>query len=249
MSNRLSRWGVGPRILLTAGGYASLTGIVTYLGPEVCVIRAVPYQVFLVVGAVLLLVGIPMLIAAGRAAMMAYNSDKLATTGIFGLTRNPIYAAWVVFIIPGLVVLSRSWPLLLTPLVAYVAFKVWIKKENDYLEQRFGDDYRRYRSRVNELIPWAKFMDSREAIAVLRGNLDEYRRLTYSDLQAKVGEDRHFQVVGPSGAEYQVEVQVFWESVPGERLLVVGSVDDGGFRAFMPLCETLVAEPTANRKE
>lgn len=152
-TNRLSRWGVGPRILLTAGGYACLMGIATHLWPDVCLIRAVPYRVFLAVGAVFLAVGIPMLIVAGRAAMRAYNQDTLATTGIFGLTRNPIYAAWIVFIIPGLVMFSRSWPLLLTPVVAYVAFKIWIRKENDYLEQRFGDAYREYRERVNELVP------------------------------------------------------------------------------------------------
>ena len=140
MTNRLSRWGVGPRILITAGGYACIAGIASYLWPEACLIRTVPYPAFLLVGAVLLLVGIPMLVVAGRAAMRVYNQDKLATTGIFVLTRNPIYAAWIVFIIPGLVVLSRFWPLLLTPLVAYIAFKVWIKKENDYLEQRFGGD-------------------------------------------------------------------------------------------------------------
>jgi protein-S-isoprenylcysteine O-methyltransferase Ste14 len=140
-----------------AGAYASLAGIATYLWPEVCVIRVIPYPAFLLVGVVLLLIGIPMLIVAGRAAMMAYNSDKLATTGIFGLTRNPIYAAWIVFIIPGLMVLCRSWPLLLTPVVAYVSFKVWIRRENDYLEQRFGHDYQEYRARVNELIPWPKF--------------------------------------------------------------------------------------------
>lgn len=157
MSNRLSRWGVGPRILLIAGGYACLAGIATYLWPDVCLIRVVPYPVFLVVGTVLLVIGVPMLIVAGRAAMRAYNQDKLETTGIFGLTRNPIYAAWIVFIIPGLVILSRSWPLLLTPLVAYVAFKTWIRRENEYLEQRFGNDYREYRARVNELVPVPRF--------------------------------------------------------------------------------------------
>jgi len=132
MSNRLSRWGVGPRILLTAAGYGLLAGIVTYLWPAVCLIRAMPYFVFLMVEIVLLLVGVPMLRVAGRAAMRAYNRDQVATTGIFGLTRNPIYAAWIVFLIPGLVFLSHSWPMMLTPVVAYVAFKVWIKKENDY---------------------------------------------------------------------------------------------------------------------
>ena len=88
--------------------------------------------------------------------MAAYNSDKLATAGLFGFVRNPMYAAWIVFIIPGLVLLTRSWPLLLTPLVAYSAFKLLIRRENAYLEKRFGDAYRRYRVEVNELFPWPR---------------------------------------------------------------------------------------------
>jgi len=115
-------------------------------------------MVFLVAGIMLLVNGIPMLVVAGRAATIAYHSDKLATTGIFGLTRNPIYSAWIVLIIPGLVLLSRSWPLLLTPVVAYMVFKTRIGREGEYLEKRFGGEYRRYRAQVSELVPfpWRK---------------------------------------------------------------------------------------------
>jgi protein-S-isoprenylcysteine O-methyltransferase Ste14 len=105
---------------------------------------------------VLLVIGVPMLVVAGRAATIAYNSDKLATNGIFGLTRNPIYSAWIVFIIPGLVLMSRSWLLFLTPLVAYVIFKARIRRENEYLERRFGEDYRTYKAQVNELVPFPR---------------------------------------------------------------------------------------------
>jgi hypothetical protein len=80
----------------------------------------------------------------------------LATTGIFGVVRNPIYSAWIVFLIPGLVSLSRSWLLLLTPLVAYLVFKFRIRREDEYLEKRFGQAYRDYRRRVNEIIPWPR---------------------------------------------------------------------------------------------
>ena len=76
--------------------------------------------------------------------------------GIFGLTRNPIYAAWIVFIIPGLAMFSRSWPMMLTPIVAFVTFKIWIRRENEYLEKRFGDAYREYRARANEFVPWPR---------------------------------------------------------------------------------------------
>lgn len=157
MKREMSRWGVGPRILLSAAGYAVLAGVLTGLYPDLFLLRVIPYPVFLAVGLVLLTAGIPMVVIAGRAAMMAYNRDQLATTGIFGLTRNPIYSAWIVFIIPGLVVLSRSWLLLLTPLVAYAAFKLLIRRENDYLEKRFGQAYLDYKARVNELLPIPRF--------------------------------------------------------------------------------------------
>ena len=154
--NRLSIWGVGPRILVVAAVYALGSGIATYLWPEVCLLQTVPYPAFVTVGTLLLLTGIPMLVVAGRAATVAYSQDKLATTGIFGLTRNPIYSAWIVFIIPGLVLFSRSWPLLLTPIVAYIVFKLLIRRESEYLEKRFGDEYQDYRARVNELMPFPR---------------------------------------------------------------------------------------------
>ena len=153
MTGEMSRWGVGPSILVPTAAYAAVAGLATWLWPDVCVATAVPRMVFLVAGIVLLVIGVPMLVVAARAATIAYNSGALATTGIFGRTRNPIYSAWIVFNIPGLVLLSRSWPLFLTPVVAYLVFKARIRRENDYLEKHFGDEYRRYKTQVNELVP------------------------------------------------------------------------------------------------
>jgi protein-S-isoprenylcysteine O-methyltransferase Ste14 len=156
MTRELSRWGVGPSIVVSAGAYAAVAGLATWLWPDVCLVTVVPNTVFLIAGIALLVIGVPMLVVAGRAATIAYNSDKLATTGIFWLTRNPIYSAWIVFIIPGMVLMSRSWPLFLTPVVAYSIFKVRIGRENEYLEKRFGDDYRTYKAQVNELVPFPR---------------------------------------------------------------------------------------------
>jgi protein-S-isoprenylcysteine O-methyltransferase Ste14 len=149
----MSRWGVGPSILVPTAAYAAIAGQATRLWPDICVVTAVPHSVLFVARIILLAIGIPMLILAGKAATVAYNSEKLATTGIFGLTRNPIYSAWIVFIIPALVLMSRSWPLFLTPVVAYMIFKVTIGRENDCLEKQFGEDYRKYKAEVNELVP------------------------------------------------------------------------------------------------
>ena len=153
---RMSRWGVGPSILMTALCYIVVASTVTHHRPNVCLIRAVPHRVFQVVGVLLLAIGVPLLVLSLIALNRKYNRDQLATGGIYGIVRNPIYGAWVVFLIPGLVLLFPSWPLLLTPSVAYIAFRARIWQEEAYLEERFSDAYRMYRSEVPELLPFPR---------------------------------------------------------------------------------------------
>ena len=153
---RMSRWGVGPSILMTALCHIVVASTVTHHWPDVCLIRAVPHRVFQVVGVLLLAVGVPWLVLSLIALNREYNRDQLATGGIYGIVRNPIYSAWVVFLIPGLVLLFPSWPLLLTPLVAFIAFRARIWQEEEHLEERFGEAYRTYRSEVPELLPFPR---------------------------------------------------------------------------------------------
>jgi protein-S-isoprenylcysteine O-methyltransferase Ste14 len=153
---RMSRWGVGPNILMTALYYIVVSSTVTHHWPDVCRIRAVPHRVFQVVGVLLLAIGVPLLVLSLITLNRKYNRDQLATGGIYGVVRNPIYCAWVVFLIPGLVLLFPSWPLLLTPSVAYISFRARIWQEEAYLEERFGDAYRSYGSEVPELLPFPR---------------------------------------------------------------------------------------------
>ena len=156
MKKRLSRFGVGPKIMLSAIAYAALAAGMTNAWPEACVVAFVPRVVFQAAGEILLLLGIPMWLAAVVSVMRAYNGDQLRTSGVFGLCRHPVYAAWIVLLLPGITLLSRSWPLMLTPLVAYAVFKLLIHVEDEYLEARFGAGYRAYRARVRELVPIPK---------------------------------------------------------------------------------------------
>jgi hypothetical protein len=112
--DRLSRWGVGPSTALAALPYAAVAGIFTRLWPEVCLIHAIPYPVSLILGGLLLAIGVPMLIVAATALTRNYDRDELATTGVYGLVRNPIYSAWILFLLLGLALLCRSWPIHLT---------------------------------------------------------------------------------------------------------------------------------------
>jgi protein-S-isoprenylcysteine O-methyltransferase Ste14 len=76
---------------------------------------------------------------------------------LFLLVRHPVYAAWITLGFPGLALLDRSWPMLLTPWIAYAIFRRLIHRVDEYLEQRFGQAYRDYRRRVNEVIAIPRF--------------------------------------------------------------------------------------------
>jgi len=42
---------------------------------------------------------------------------------------------------------------------------------------------------------------------------------------------------------YQIEIQVFWDSWPGGNVRVMGAVDDGGWRAFIPVSRGFIMAP------
>lgn len=53
-------------------------------------------------------------------------------------------------------------------------------------------------------------------------------------------EEEIFEVRAESGIEYQLEFQVFWDDPKAKTIRVLGSIDDGGIRAFFPLCESII---------
>ncbi len=88
-------------------------------------------------------------------------------------------------------------------------------------------------------------MNKQEAKSVLAAKLAEYRKLTYADL-AKKTESRlldHHEIESSSGTRYQVDVSVVWDDKPGGDIRVLGSVDDGGSRAFFPLGDDFIIAP------
>ena len=153
MTDRLSRFGVGPKMVASAMACAAVAGALTYLFPTACLVPVLHAPVIVALAAVLVAIGVPMWLIGAIAAMKAYNRDQLVTSGFFGLVQHPMYAAWIVLILPGIALLTGAWPFLLIPLAAYAAFKALIHTEEEYLLRRFGKVYLDYRSQVNEIIP------------------------------------------------------------------------------------------------
>ena len=86
-------------------------------------------------------------------------------------------------------------------------------------------------------------MDRAEARGVALGRLEELRALSYEELLTRFSDRLEAcDVIGRSGARYQLEAQVLKEG-RGESLRVMVSVDDGGVRAFSPLTESFIITP------
>ena len=86
-------------------------------------------------------------------------------------------------------------------------------------------------------------MDKKEALTVLERKLAVYRKLSYTELAARIGDDEQFEVTRPSGIEYQIEIQFLWDGQPNGNIRVFGGIDDGGLRAFVPLIDDFIMSP------
>ena len=49
--------------------------------------------------------------------------------------------------------------------------------------------------------------------------------------------------IGGFVKQYQVEVEAFWDGKPGANIRVLISIDDGGWRAYCPVCESFMIAP------
>jgi protein-S-isoprenylcysteine O-methyltransferase Ste14 len=102
----------------------------------------------LLIGLALVTAGVRNFTRAATPVPTNQPTRALVTTGIHRYTRNPIYLGmFLVFGGIGLTVRS-PWILILTlPLALIIAYGV-VAREEAYLERRFGDAYRDYKTRV-----------------------------------------------------------------------------------------------------
>ena len=84
------------------------------------------------------------------------KSNRLETGGVYAIVRNPIYSAFL-FICTGALLVCRNWYILILPLLFWVYLTVFMKlTEEQWLTERFGDEYAAYCKRVNRFIPWKR---------------------------------------------------------------------------------------------
>ncbi len=152
-AERPSRYGVGPHIAAVGAGVAAAAVAAHVAWYPLFALEGAARMACAVVGAVLVAAGLVAYVPAARRLHGTYGHGELLTDGAWARSRHPIYAAWIFLIVPGVALVAGSWALLAPAGAMYLAARVCVRREEAYLEARFGEAYRAYRRRTWPLIP------------------------------------------------------------------------------------------------
>jgi protein-S-isoprenylcysteine O-methyltransferase Ste14 len=80
------------------------------------------------------------------------STTTLLTTGFFRYSRNPLYVS-LLFVLTAIAFYINSlWLLFLLPVLVIALNRFAIIHEENYLEEKFGDDYLQYKEKVRRWI-------------------------------------------------------------------------------------------------
>ncbi len=105
------------------------------------------------VGGIVRMVAFPTLGKQFSGYVTLQEDHQLVQTGIYGVIRHPMYLG-ILLSMPGFALIFRSWLAIPTFLLSAVFVGVRVRQEEKLLEQRFGEEFARYRSRTRRLVPF-----------------------------------------------------------------------------------------------
>ncbi len=148
MNKRMTILGVGIKIGFLTLLYLIISIIINNLLNPSYSISIYNYNILLYSGIILIIIGILFVIICARKLKKSFNAGILMKDGLYSIFRNPMYAAYLLFIIPGIGLLFSSWIVLSTVIVNYILFAIFIRSEYKYLEEKFGKEYLDYKKKV-----------------------------------------------------------------------------------------------------
>ncbi len=77
---------------------------------------------------------------------------RVVTSGPFRWSRNPSYLTFTMIYTGIASLVNTLWPMLLLPMTLLIIQRAVIEREERYLEQKFGEEYLRYKGRVRRWV-------------------------------------------------------------------------------------------------
>ena len=157
-TKQMTRWGVGPKFAIISLAYAAIIfAIQNIVFSEY---RFIIYSTFIntILGILLIAIGLTIFLIPAFTIDRYFYEGTLCKKGVYAYLRHPIYASWISFIVPGIVIVRGSMLGITIPLFMYIIFRALIHSEEQYLIDTFGDEYIEYKSKVWAVFPklWRK---------------------------------------------------------------------------------------------
>ena len=106
---------------------------------------------FCLVGLVLFVWSLASFGQSFRVGIDTQTPDKLITSGVYALSRNPIYVAFATVLL-GEFLIFLNWIMLLYLVGAILLFHRQVLREEAYLQEQYGKDYLDYTTRVRRYL-------------------------------------------------------------------------------------------------
>jgi len=126
-----------------------------WLLPAYVLALLLPLAARIAIGVILVAAGLALVFPARSAFMSAGTEVKpwrpstaLVTDGIFAWLRNPMYVGGTLFLTGLSILLASDWMLVMTIVFVPIIHFGVVKREERYLEAKFGNVYRAYKAQV-----------------------------------------------------------------------------------------------------
>lgn len=90
--------------------------------------------------------------AAGTPVPARQPTTAIVRTGPYRFSRNPIYLAYSLFLLGIAIWLNSLWLLATLAVAMALMHFIVIRREEEYLERRFGPEYLRYKASVRRWV-------------------------------------------------------------------------------------------------
>jgi protein-S-isoprenylcysteine O-methyltransferase Ste14 len=113
-------------------------------------------QILTPMGIILIIIGIGFVVLARREFAYfnqptdpGHPTSKVVNTGVFGISRNPLYLASVILFLGLALALNMLWAVVMLLFSIVICIYVLIIPEEQYLAAKFGEEYKEYTASVH----------------------------------------------------------------------------------------------------
>jgi protein-S-isoprenylcysteine O-methyltransferase Ste14 len=147
-----SRWEIAEVVF----GIPFLISIAINFMVPFSLVQGIFRQTLSLVGIVLIIIGVGFIVLARREFAFfsqptdpGYPTSKIVRTGVFAISRNPLYLASVIVFLGLAMALNMLWAVVMLPLSIIICHYVLIIPEEQYLATKFGEEYKEYAASVH----------------------------------------------------------------------------------------------------